>query len=348
MLKPNCPALYIIAECAQGYAAPSLDESISLAQWLTKSAKAAGADAVKFQLVIADELGCPDYKYYDLFKSLELGESGWKRVAKVAADIGIDLLFDIFGKDSLSIASSLGASAIKIHPTDFTNEQLLCAIACAPTVNHILAGCGGATHAEIKATLRYLSNVGVVTLLHGFQGYPTLRGDNCMQRLLQFRSFISETQSTIRLGFADHADPISQDATHLATLALGYGVTVIEKHMTLARCLKLEDHESALSPDEFRNFVNILRACQEANGLTASIKSPFVLTECELAYRKMVTRHVVSARDLVSGSLLTLGDVCLKRSSDSNSLTSLSSVIGKTINQSVIRNTGITQSMLCS
>ena len=58
-------SLYIIAECAQGYAASSLDESLNLAFWLAKSAKAAGANAVKFQLVIAQELATQDYKYFD-------------------------------------------------------------------------------------------------------------------------------------------------------------------------------------------------------------------------------------------------------------------------------------------
>jgi len=348
MFNPQLSRLYIIAECAQGYAASTLDESIILATWLVKSAKAAGADAVKFQLVIADELACPDYKYYQLFKSLELGHSGWEHVAKVANDIGIDLVFDIFGPESLLISSALGASAIKIHPTDFTNERLLHAISSAPRVNHVLAGCGGSKQEEIIATLQHLSNVDTITLLHGFQGYPTPRGDNCIRRLLHFQSYIRESKSIIHLGFADHSDPSSQDATHLASLALGFGVTVIEKHLTLACCLELEDHESALSPDTFRNFVTILRACEEASGSLPSTNKPFLLPDSELAYRKMVTRHVVSARDLVAGSLITSSDICLKRSSNNNSLTSLSSVIGRKINKTIKCNTGIAQDMLTS
>ena len=37
-----------------------------------RAAATAGADAVKYQLVLADELAAPDYKHYDLFKSLEM------------------------------------------------------------------------------------------------------------------------------------------------------------------------------------------------------------------------------------------------------------------------------------
>ena len=63
----------VIAECAQGYFAESTDKSVDLAKWLVRSAKECGSDAVKFQLIFADELATPDYKYHGLFKKLELG-----------------------------------------------------------------------------------------------------------------------------------------------------------------------------------------------------------------------------------------------------------------------------------
>jgi N,N'-diacetyllegionaminate synthase len=43
-----------------------------LTELLTIDANATGADAVKYQLVYADELATPDYKYYELFRSLEM------------------------------------------------------------------------------------------------------------------------------------------------------------------------------------------------------------------------------------------------------------------------------------
>ena len=57
----------IIAEIAQGY-----EGDTKLTELLTIGANATGADAVKYQLVYADELATPDYKYYELFRSLEM------------------------------------------------------------------------------------------------------------------------------------------------------------------------------------------------------------------------------------------------------------------------------------
>jgi N,N'-diacetyllegionaminate synthase len=57
----------IIAEIAQGY-----EGNTKLTELLTTGAIESSADAVKSQLVFADELATPDYNYYDLFKSLEM------------------------------------------------------------------------------------------------------------------------------------------------------------------------------------------------------------------------------------------------------------------------------------
>lgn len=332
--------LYVIAECAQGYAASSLDESLNLAIWLTKSAKAAGANAVKFQLVIAQELATRDYKHFKLFESLELGFADWKQVADLANRLDLDLIFDIFGEVSLKMAEDLGAAAIKLHPTDFTNIHLIRKVG-ASSIPSVIAGCGGCTFSEIQETIKELQNVQSLTLLHGFQGYPTSRVDNCLSRLRVLNSAFC-TQSNLRLGFADHAEPFSTDSTHLAAASLGFGVTVIEKHLTLARCLHLEDYESALSPDEFHSFVDTIHACYEAIESESTSSNSFVLPKSEESYRKNVSRHVVSSSDLDCGHTIAANDLSLKRTSSSNALTDPLLVIGKKTRAFVTANTAFT------
>lgn len=334
-------SVYIIAECGQGYASSSFDESISIALLLTKSAKAAGADAVKFQLVIASELATPDYKYFDLFKTLELGYGGWEKVSACAKEIGLDLIFDIFGVSSLQMAESLGSTSVKIHPTDFTNIDLIRKVA-ASSIKNIIAGCGGTTYSEIEITVNEFTNAESLTLLHGFQGYPTLRQDNCLSRLQFLKDFIESSHVSMQLGFADHADPLSTDATHLAATSLGYGVTVIEKHLTIAKCLQLEDHESALSPDEFLSFVRALRACNDAKSEHLVTGTLFKLPESEMAYRRSVSRQVVAKIDLSSNHTITHSDICLKRTSAIDAIDDPNMIVGKSTRKSISANSPFT------
>ena len=267
---------------------------------------------------------------------MELGAEGWEKVADLARTLELDLIFDIFGDVSLKMAEDLGASAIKLHPTDFTNFDLIKRVT-ASSVKNVIAGCGGCTVVEIRDTLEEFKDHQSLTLLHGFQGYPTSTPDNCLSRLNVLNNILASLSSDVRLGFADHAEPLSADSTHLAAVSIGFGVSVVEKHLTLARCLQLEDCESALSPDEFFNFVKTMHSCYEARANSLCDENSFLMPESEKTYRKNVSRHVVSTSNLDSGQTVNPSDICLKRTSSANALTDPLEVIGKSVSNSIAK-----------
>ena len=80
----------IIAEVAQGF-----EGDKKLTELLTAGAIYSGADAIKYQLVYADELATPDYEYYQLFKSLEMDQEVWEEVSQKIHKNGRNLYFDI-------------------------------------------------------------------------------------------------------------------------------------------------------------------------------------------------------------------------------------------------------------
>ena len=81
----------IIAEIAQGY-----EGSPELAELLTRGAIDADADAIKFQMVVNDELCTPDYVHYDLFKSLQMENKVWLEIVDQIHKAGKKVYFDIF------------------------------------------------------------------------------------------------------------------------------------------------------------------------------------------------------------------------------------------------------------
>ena len=321
--------LSIVAEVAQGF-----EGNFHQSRLLIKAAAKSGANAVKFQLVYADELATSDYKYYSLFKDLEMSVDKWVKLKTYASSLNINLIFDVFGGKSLKTAELTKIETIKVHGTDVTNVELLEAISVS-SINTVILGVGGAYIDEIEKAVRILQKKKLV-LMCGFQGYPTKNQDNQISRIKIIRNRIKKLHSDFELGFADHAD-IEKFSCTYTLVALGIGATFIEKHITLGKVMELEDHESALNPDEFNFFVNQLINAEKALGLENNEKD-FGMSEAEKKYRKNIRRDVVAQKDIVKGTILSFKNLTLKRTAHSNTVKKIDLVIGKTVNKNIKKN----------
>ena len=327
-------AVEIIAEIAQGY-----EGDPALARRLAQAAVRAGADAVKFQLVIADELATPDYEHYALFRHLEMPREAWRQVMADVREGGARCYLDVFGEQSLREAHALGADGIKIHSTDFFNTDLVrLALELAP---RIFLSLGGILAGELEECLRVhrIRPEGPVCLMYGFQADPTPLDLNHLARLGALRARFPG----YRMGFMDHTDGAMDEAMTLALLALPYGVVCLEKHLTLDRALKLEDFISALEPEPFGRFVQRVRRLEPAIGTDR-----LELTDAERAYRRKTVKAVVARRTLKRGDVIGTGDLALKRTAHAGSSVyqRLEEVVGRAMAVDVQPNEPLTQEML--
>ncbi len=291
-------AVTVVAEAAQGY-----EGDVTLAHLLVRAAAEGRADVVKLQLVYADELTLPAHQHHALFKSLEMSDEEWQDVAREARGVGLGLAFDVFGPRSLDLALACGADAVKIHASDVFNHRLLAdAFARAP---HVYLSTGGLVVDEVEALIaRHAPDPRRLTVLLGFQAEPTATADNHLARLGALHRRLPE----LALGFMDHADGASDEAEWLAVLALPYGVSLVEKHLTLDRALQLEDFVSAVDPGRFARFVERVRSAEAAVG-----RDDLSMTAAERGYRRKALKVVVACRDLKAGALLARDDVRLIR-----------------------------------
>jgi sialic acid synthase SpsE len=322
--------IQIIAELAQGF-----EGKEQQALLLIKAAAAAGADAAKFQLVYADELATCDYKYYDLFKSLEMPDEVWKGLAEYAKKLGIELHLDIFGTTGLMLAQKIGITTIKLHGTDISNTGLLNEVAKS-SVERVLLGAGGAYMNEIEHALKTLSSK-KVTIILGFQGYPTPDATNQISRVKLLTEYFKDVHSEVQIGFADHASPDTPMRYALAATAVGAGAVLLEKHLTLGRIMEMEDFEAALNPDEFLEFTGVVRGCAAALGRSVLTEN-FDMSVEEQAYREMIRRHVVTARDLTAGTILTPSDLVLKRTSSTDAVKELQFIYNQLLKRDIKQN----------
>ena len=320
----------LIAEIAQGF-----EGNQKLAELLVKGAISASADALKFQLVYADELATPDYEYYNLFKTLEMEEHVWKKICSSIHAEGKRLYFDVFGLSSLDMAKKLGADGVKLSTTEFYNNRLF--DAAISMFDLVYVSVGGVPVEDIDTKLSGLDPdvVQKICLMYGFQAEPTPLEQNNLAKL----KLLKERYPSFDIGFMDHSDGGGDDAFYLPIASVGLGVDVIEKHITLDRQLEIEDFVSGLTPSCFSKFVGLIRKYELVLG-----ENSLDLSEQEMLYRGKATKSVVTVCTLEAGDVIKEGDVSLKRSSipiSNESILEIEDVIGKVINVSADIHTPI-------
>ena len=324
----------IVAELAQGF-----EGCPKQAKLLVKAAAKAGANATKFQLIYADELATPDYEYYELFSSLEMSDDDWTNIKNLCDKYHIELILDVFGSTSLSLAEKLGIETIKLHATDINNIGFLEKLAKS-SVKRIMVGAGGAHLEEIKNAIEIVSMKQII-LFHGFQGYPTPIEDNQISRMQLLKNAFSDYKNVV-LGFSDHVDPTHPSSITLPSYAVGQGAVVLEKHLTLGCCMELEDHEAAMNPDQFKVFVDVIRNIELAHG-HSTLENDFGMSATEKQYRKNIRRHVVTLDNLQAGKSIGTGDVVLKRTSSVEAFTDIQTVYDKKLISSLHENAPVTK-----
>jgi N,N'-diacetyllegionaminate synthase len=211
----------------------------------------------------------------------------------------------------------------------------------------VLLSTGGCEHDEIAEALEVLAAKDVV-LLHGYQSYPTPLAGNQIGRLAELRK-IAEASGRSRpvgLGFADHVPSEDPLRYTLAATALGLGARVLEKHITLAVTMKMEDHESALNPDEFARFVTGMRECIQALIPGTVGAADFGMHETERTYRANTRKHVVALRPLAAGTAITPEMVGLKRTSSARFVSDLRQVYGRRLARDIPADAAITPDLL--
>jgi len=324
----------LIAEVAQGY-----EGDIAKAQLLVKGAVRTGADAVKFQLIYADEIGTPDYQHYKLFSALEMPQKAWRKVADDIKAGEAKLYFDVFGERSLQEAIELGADGVKIHTTDFYNTRLI--RMALDTLPRVFISLGGISTTELEEFIDFykISPNQQVCFMYGFQAEPTPVEANNFRGLETLKKYFPDHQ----FGFMDHTAGDSDDALFLALVTLAFGIVCIEKHISLDRTLQLEDYVSALAPQKFQGFVQRVRWSEKALW-TGRLE----IMPMEREYRRKAMKVVVANQMLHRGQVLEEDDLVLKRAANPDSISAfyrLEQVVGRTLvhdlqpNQQILEDT---------
>lgn len=325
---------YIIAEAGVNH-----NGDLARALTMIDAAVEAGADAVKFQSFIPEQLvtaHTPKAGYQientgtqesqlEMLRQLALPGDEQRQLQNYCRDRHIDFLSSPFDQQSLRFLLNIcHLPCIKFGSGELTNAPLLLQAAEADV--RIILSTGMSTLDEIEEALAvmafgYINRFENPSTENFQQAYQSTEGQRALQNNVTLLHCTSEypcpfddvnlfAMDTLRshfhlpVGLSDHTQGIG-----VALAAVARGASVIEKHFTLDRRLPGPDHRASIEPSELKMMVEDIRHIESALG--TGEKRPAAREESTKAVAR---KHLVAARPIAYGEAFTVDNLAIKRS----------------------------------
>jgi len=324
---------FIIAEAGVNH-----NGSLDMALELVTAAKAAGADAVKFQTFDADKLATQSAELapyqkaaadaaktqHEMLKKLQLTVDEFREIKSHCEEQRIQFLSSPFDNAAAEDLYSLGLRLFKIPSGEITNIPLLEFVGSKNC--DVILSTGMSWLGEIEFAILSLQRSGAksLTLLHCVTEYPAPAEQINLRAMVTLRNSFG-----LPVGYSDHSK-----GTEIAVAAVALGATVIEKHFTLDTELPGPDHSASLSPDTFKGMVGAIRNVELALGDGTKKPAP-----CEIPNMDVARKSIVAARNLNEGQLLKESDLAIKRPGSGIAPKHLGALVGRRVRQNIQADT---------
>lgn len=258
-------------------------------------------DTIKFQIYEACDIVSPlvkssfynytntNHRYWkDYINTKLITPRAWlKELVPYAENKGLKTLATAHSIEGANYCLEHGIKSLKIASMDCNYYQFLDELSRLKIP--LLLSSGMATKAEIiKASNTILKNQTDLTLFHCTSTYPTKYSEVNLE-FLKFLKGISP-----QIGLSDHSQK-----NDIAMMSLVYGVSKIEKHITLDKNQDGPDHAFALDKDGLNNLVESIR-----NGELALGCEDKIMSKNELLNRDKYRRVAIAKNDLKIGTTL--------------------------------------------
>jgi sialic acid synthase SpsE len=303
---------------------------------MISAAKKSGANAVKFQNFVPEEMTLKstekalyqknttgiEESHHEMLKKYTLKEIEYKKLKDFSKKNKIDFISTPFDFKSLQfLLNKLNLKRIKVSSTDVNNIPLL--IKIGESNVEVIISSGMSTIDDVDLALsalsfgnkkykkifdidkhksfyiknkNYLKNK--VTLMHCTSEYPAPAEELNLSVLETYRN-----RYKIKVGYSDHS---CNELTPV--IATSLGISAIEVHVTIDKNMKGPDHLSSLHFNEFKKYVDNIRECEIMLG-----SSEKIITRSEKKNIAVARKSLVLNDDLKKGERLTEKNLTLKR-----------------------------------
>lgn len=258
---------FVIAEIGTSH-----EGSLEKAKKLVDCAVEAGADAVKFQWVYADEILHPDtgfvnlptgnIRLYDRFKQLECEPSFYQEMIAYAHSKNVKFVCSPFGEKSLCELLEINPDYVKIASPELNHFPMLKKLSeyrmaqkkAGISLVPVIVSSGVSKLKDIENALSILGTE-KISLLHCVTSYPAPESEYNLKLISNLKNIFG-----VEAGVSDH----SLDHVLVPVLSVVCGGTIIEKHITLSRKTSGLDDPVALEGEQFALMVHAVHQTEAA------------------------------------------------------------------------------------
>ena len=325
--------LFIVAE-----AGVTCNYDVKLTKELIDVVREAGADAIKLIFWFPDEIMSDlsvQYSYdtvdgprsenmYEMLQGLRFTLDQWFEVKRYADERGVVLFSTVNSPSGIDYAERLELVAYKLSSWDYNYAPLWRRIAALG--KPMIMDTGPVNSLEVARVLRIMqdSENDQALLVH-----CTHTDDDAELNM--------RTIPYLRAAFGTPAGYSAKGREwETDIIAVTLGASFLEKRLTISRHLSGHHHILSLEPAEFTEYVQRMRAVQQAQGVLDLIPSPADLEE-----RKQWFRHLVATADLSKGTCLTAAMLEGRRPEAGVSPEYLELFVGRELKRDLTRNEAI-------
>lgn len=184
----------------------------------------------------------------------------------------------------------------------------------------ILLSVGASNENEIDRAIDSIRkyNTQPLVLLHCVLEYPTPYEHANLNKITSLKNKYPD----LIIGYSDHTKP--DENMDVLKTAIALGAVVIEKHFTLDKTLKGNDHYHAMDPSDAAKFLKSVEFIENIKG-SGSIRC----LDSEMTARVNARRSFVSAFDIAAGTVITPEMLTFKRPGTGIDPSEIDNLIGK-------------------
>lgn len=287
-------SVFVIAEVGQAH-----DGSLGFAHSYIDSISSTGADAVKFQVHVAEaessefepfriNFSYEDKSRFDYWKRMEFSLDEWNGLKRHCDEVGLEFLASPFSSTAVSLLEQLDVKRYKIGSGEITNKLLIDQI--LRTKKDIIISSGLSTLEELDSAVHSIQeSSSCLSILQCTSEYPTSPETVGLNLLKIFRD-----RYDCDIGLSDHSGLI-----YPAIAATALGANIIEAHIVYDKNCFGPDSASSLTVSEFADMVKGIRYVQCANN------NPCTKVECpNLSIKTNFEKSLCVTMDLSESTIL--------------------------------------------